>query len=209
MQICSCKSCGIKVADFQAVLIDHIYKPTLDFNRAADFDSPVVRNLAVQIASQHPGYFNFHQVCDIFDFVYRKWRYVEDPRGKEYVAYASETIRNGTRDGVIEFLAGDCDDYSALVAALLLAIGGTPRLVVRCGVEPWCHIYPEVLMGRRGSLEFDQAIAIVQDRYRVTLREDDGFEVDGQGNAWLNLDWSAPHPGGSLYNGGLLEVIYL
>ena len=47
-----------------------------------------------------------------------------------------------------EYLSGDCDDHSILMAACIRAIGGTPRLIHTKG-----HIYPEIYIGKKSDLE--------------------------------------------------------
>jgi len=44
------------------------------------------------VAGVNPGNFNLAQVCNLFDFCYEGWHYVNDPASMEYLAKASETI---------------------------------------------------------------------------------------------------------------------
>jgi len=68
-------------------------------------------------------------------------RYVKDVRGVETVQTPDVTMR---------IAAGDCDDKSTLVAALLESIGHPVRFVA-IGFKPddYVHVYPETLIGKR------------------------------------------------------------
>ena len=61
---------------------------------ACDYSNSIVRNKAVQIAGQNEGTYNLGQVCNIFDFCYNNWKYVNDPRSSEIIEYASNTDSN-------------------------------------------------------------------------------------------------------------------
>jgi len=72
----------------------------------------------------------------LYGFVKSRIRFVNDPLGVETVQEPAVTLRLG---------AGDCDDHSALMAALARAIGVPARFVV-IGADPehFRHIYPEL-----------------------------------------------------------------
>lgn len=146
---------------------------------ACDYDNSTVRNNAVALVSISPGPFNLGQVCDIFDFCYMNWSYVNDPITRDYYAKASETLRNG--------LNGDCDDFAILMCSLILAVGGEARISFAYN-EKDGHAFAEVNMGTTNrSVAKDYLIA----RYgNVGLN----YKEEG-GNWWLNLDWSGRYPG--------------
>lgn len=98
--------------------------------RAIDASAPATRSLAVRVASTAQGSFRVEQVAQLWTYVRGRWKYVNDPRGREYFATASETIANE--------LAGDCDDFPITLVTLVTlvgAIGGDARLVMMDGPE--------------------------------------------------------------------------
>jgi transglutaminase-like putative cysteine protease len=79
------------------------------------------------------------EVCALFDFVRRRIRYTRDIWGIELL----HTARR-----MLELRAGDCDDMTILLGAMLLSTGHPVRLVL-AGYRPakphgYTHIYPEV-----------------------------------------------------------------
>jgi transglutaminase-like putative cysteine protease len=79
------------------------------------------------------------EVCALFDFVKRNVRYTRD-------IFRVELLHSARR--MLELRAGDCDDMTILLGAMLLATGHPVRLVL-AGFKPdrphaYSHIYPEV-----------------------------------------------------------------
>jgi len=79
------------------------------------------------------------EVKALFDFVRHRIRYVRD-------IWRVETLHMARR--VLELKAGDCDDMTILLGAMLLSTGHPVRLVL-AGFRPtrphvYTHIYPEV-----------------------------------------------------------------
>lgn len=156
---------------------------------ACDYRNNVVRSKAAQIASQSAGNFNIGQVCDIFDYCYNNWKYVNDPndRGSDYYQKASNTIKNG--------LTGDCDDFAILMASMLLSVGGDVR-VNGAYTESSGHAFTEINLGKTDIKIFADYI-----RARYDFTSSVWYRKDSEGNGWLNLDWWAKHPGGEYYEG--------
>ena len=154
---------------------------------AADYDDPLVRNTAVQIAGQHPGRLNLGQICDLWDYAMERWKYVNDPPNQEYLAKASESISNDR--------AGDCDDFAVLNLALVTAIGAEARISFVYG-DRGGHAFTEVLL-----YQDDQQITLASDylRARYQTHQLPGLRVADDGAVWLNLDWFADHPGGDYF----------
>lgn len=78
-------------------------------------------------------------------------RYLQDVTDVETVQTPAKTIESG---------AGDCDDKSTLLAALLESIGHPTRFMA-IGFEPdvFCHVYVETLIGTRWiPLETTEAV---------------------------------------------------
>jgi len=145
-----------------------------------DYTNPIVRDLAVRLASKYPGERNIMQVQAIYEYVYRNWKYVSDPRGFEYYAYASETIRNN--------FAGDCDDYAILMSALVKAVGFSPRIIIACDKSS-CHAYPEVYIGKGSTCE--EITNSLAKKFKDTVY----YHTTSSGECWLSLDWTSNHIG--------------
>jgi transglutaminase-like putative cysteine protease len=146
-----------------------------------DYQNPTVRNLAVKLASKYPGERNIMQLQAMYSYVNSRWRYVADPQGFEYFAYASETIKNN--------FAGDCDDYAILMAALGEAAGFRMRILFGCS-EDECHAYPEAYLGsERHAKELLKSLT-------VAFKDTVYYSRDGNGGYWLSLDWTSSHIGG-------------
>lgn len=166
---------------------------------AIDPSSPTTRNLAARVASADSGPFHVGQVASIWAHVRGEWQYVNDPRGNEYFATASESIEN-------EF-AGDCDDYSIVLVSMIQAIGGDARVVMSDG-EAGGHAYAEVCVPG----EPEEVIAALRTHYRRarprrTIRSVH-FRRDPTCGLWLNLDWSAQQPGGPYSREAWAVAIY-
>lgn len=154
--------------------------------KACNYTNSNVRNKAVSIAGQNPGNFNIGQVCDIFDYCYSNWKYVNDPRGQEIIEYASNTLFNG--------LNGDCDDFAVLVCSMVLSIGGEARISYAYNRNDG-HAFTEVNIGKTGVEDY------LIKRYKDEFQNEGVWtRTDQQGNKWLNLDWFAKHPGGKYYD---------
>jgi hypothetical protein len=175
---------------------------TTTFAQAVDYKNPTVRNLAVSIVPE--GQYNISQVCAIFDYLNSKWKYVNDPNGFNYVAKGSESIYNN--------FSGDCDDYAVLMAAMIASIGGTPRIILAWN-ETSGHAYPEVFLGNQTNMEACKNS--IRSYYQNGFQQLFGIQSigiihchgDGNGNYWLNLDYSAQHPGGIYYQATKMIVI--
>lgn len=159
---------------------------------AIDASNPVTRDLAVRVASTDDGPFHVEQVARIWKHVRLGWRYVNDPRGGDYYARASETIANE--------LAGDCDDFAILISAMIEAIGGRTRVVIMDGAAGG-HAYPEVCIdgppnevsqkiARFYRRSWDRRLGARPTQTRIHYRSDASCPV------WLNLDWNTNVIGG-------------
>jgi transglutaminase-like putative cysteine protease len=106
------------------------------FKRAIDIKMPTTIDLARQLAKKYPGPYDINQICAIYEYLVAQWKYVDDPRGIEYIAPASISAKN---------LAGNCEDFAALMAALIESIGGQSRILIASSQKEW-HAYTEVFM---------------------------------------------------------------
>lgn len=162
---------------------------------ACDYNLPYTKTFANKLAGRSPGNYNIGQVCEIFDYCYNKWSYVNDPADSEYVARASETIASS--------LTGDCDDFAVLLASCILAIGGRP--CINTGYNSGGgHAFTEVDIS--GFNEDDVKKEI---RKRFSAYSIDNLATRRDGNhVWLNLDWQASYPGGRYYDCSLSRNAY-
>ncbi|GAB4195771.1 MAG: hypothetical protein OHK0013_02300 [Sandaracinaceae bacterium] len=183
-----------------------------EIRAAIDSADPTTRNLAVQVASTDDGPFRVEQVARIWKHVRLAWRYVNDPRGGDYYARASETIAND--------FAGDCDDFAIVIAAMVEAIGGRARIVIMDGPEGG-HAYPEVCIdgppnevsqkiARFYRRSWDRRLGARPTQTRIHYRSDASCPV------WLNLDWTTNVIGGpyseerfavAVYSDGTTETL--
>lgn len=152
---------------------------------ACDYDSPTVRNNSAALVSESPGSFNIGQICDIFDFCYTNWSYINDPMTSDYFSKASETLRNG--------LNGDCDDFAILVCSMIISIGGEARINFAYDDNSG-HAFTEVNIGSKNRNEVSKYIRARYGHSEMWHRE------DGSGNWWLNLDWQGNHPGAKYWS---------
>lgn len=103
--------------------------------------SPAVRAAAVQITRGLRQKDYLAEARAVHEWVRDQVRYVRDVAGVE-------TLH--TADRLLTDRAGDCDDKSVLIAALLGSIGHRLRFVaVGFGRQGFAHVYPEALIGGR------------------------------------------------------------
>lgn len=170
--------------------------------KAIEFDNPRVRNFAVSATSKHfrniKGYKEYRQIIQcfaIFKEIQSKWNYVNDPKNREYIATASESLQH---------FSGDCDDHSIIMAASVRAIGGTPRLI-----HTKEHMYPEMLIGTKADLEnviyLIKEVLFVKEAKGKTIH----YHIDERGQVWLNLDYTAKYPGGPFMSEEILGELTL
>ena len=167
---------------------------------AVDFQSPQVRNFALATTSKHfknvkkSGEVRTMIQCfAVFKEIRNNWNYVNDPKGSEYIADASESLQH---------FSGDCDDHAILMAACIKAVGGTPRIIHTGG-----HLYPEMLIGTQKELEtatyFIKEILFASESYNQQIH----YHIDERGQIWLNLDYTATYPGGRFMSEEILGVL--
>ena len=169
---------------------------------AVEYQNPKIRDFAIMAINKHfkhvKGYYENWTIIQsfaIFKEINSRWNYVSDPKGHDYIAKATESVK---------YLSGDCDDHSIFMAACIKSIGGTMRLIHTKG-----HIYPELLIGTKKDLEhINYAIKKV-----LFPMESKGkpinYHIDERGNIWLNLDYTAKYPGGPFMNEEILGALTL
>lgn len=169
---------------------------------AIEYDNPKVRNFALLATTKYfrnvKGYSEYRrqiQSFAVFKEIQRRWNYVSDPKGEEYIATATESL--------IHF-SGDCDDHAILMAACVRAVGGTPRLIHTGG-----HIYPEVLIGNKTDLEAINYLIKEVLFKQESKGKEIHYHIDERGQIWLNLDYTATYPGGPFMSEEILGALTL
>jgi hypothetical protein len=113
---------------------------------------PLVRELALNILLAHkikPNHYK-DEAMAIARYVKAKVRYVRDIHGVETL-YDPLTLIDKIKRGVAQ---ADCDDYSTLIATLLLSIGHQPFFKIvkyEHGSGPWNHVYVVVFEKNPGE----------------------------------------------------------
>lgn len=169
---------------------------------AIEYQNPRIRNFAIMATSKHfrdvKGYYEIYTIIQsfaVFKEINSRWNYVSDPKGRDYIAKATESL---------QYLSGDCDDHSVFMAACIKSIGGTTRLIHTKG-----HIYPELYIGTQKDLEqINYAVKKVlfpAESKNQTLN----YHIDERGDVWLNLDYTAKYPGGPFMNEEILGALTL
>lgn len=169
---------------------------------AVEYQNPKVRDFAIMAISKnfkntkgYPNQRNLIQCFAVFKEINSRWLYVNDPKDREYIAKATESLR---------YFSGDCDDHSILMAACIKAIGGTPRLIHTGG-----HIYPEILIGTKNDLEtvnyLIKKVLFPEESKGQSIH----YHIDERGQIWLNLDYTAKYPGGPFMSEEILGALTL
>lgn len=169
---------------------------------AVEYQNPKIRNFALMAINKHfknvKGYYDYATIIQsfaVFKEINSRWNYVSDPKGHDYIAKATESI---------QYLSGDCDDHSVLMAACIKSIGGTTRLIHTKG-----HIYPELLIGTKKDLERIN-YAIKKVLFPIESKNKPiNYHIDERENIWLNLDYTAKYPGGPFMNEEILGALTL
>lgn len=164
----------------------------------ANFNDPTVRNFAVKHSLESfDGSFDKYQMVarelSLFKYINHNFKYVPDPKDNEYYATPRETIQNG--------LGGDCDDHALLMGSCMEAIGAQARVVVIKG-----HMYPELFVG--GKADFQKFETAVRELF-ADQHVDRIYYHEHAGQYWVNLDYSAPYPGGPYLNNEVYLVANL
>jgi hypothetical protein len=150
-----------------------------------DYRDSVVRNFAVANSLKffdeyYPKFGPIVRAFSLFKYINNNFKYVADSERDEYFATPRETILNG--------LGGDCDDHSILMVSALQAIGVHARMVLTEG-----HLYPEIFCGDEKN--FDRINTAIMTLFNKEVKGNIYYHEEN-GEYWLNLDYSAKHPGG-------------
>lgn len=92
---------------------------------------PAIRELAMRIVQGVPEKDYFSEGDALFSWVRDNVRYVRDVRGVETLQWPRKTL---------EYMQGDCDDQSILLASLIESIGGRARFIA-VGPRPGFYVH--------------------------------------------------------------------
>lgn len=153
------------------------------------FNDSAIRNFAVKhsttyFTDTYSKYGPTARYLSVFKYINSKFKYVPDPKKREYYATPTETIENG--------LSGDCDDHTILMISALGSIGAKTRMVL---TED--HVYPELYCANKQ--EFLQLQTAIMDLFEKDHPQGLYFREENEAY-WINLDYSAPYPGGPYTN---------
>jgi hypothetical protein len=161
-----------------------------------NYKDSVVRNFAVTHSLDYfDEYYNKYgsvvRLLSLFRYINKNFKYVSDAQKDEYYATPRETIENK--------LGGDCDDHTILMISTMKAIGAKCRMVLTVD-----HVYPEIHCGTKESF-------LLMQNAIVNLFADQNFSGlyyrEENGQYWLNLDYSARHPGGPYVDNKAYAVV--
>ncbi len=179
-----------------------------EINQKIDRGNDLVRDEGLRLIGNRSGPQRIDQICSIYDQVVENWTFASDWRGLEQFQYSNYTLRKGMEFGT--YGKGDCDDFSILLASLIEAVGGTPRIIFAHG-QGGGHAYAEVYLGKRNDKDVSRMLAWLQQQYNAEIN----YHVDQESNdVWLNMDWwkdvgGANHPGGPFYQATEHIPIYI
>lgn len=167
-----------------------------DIRDKMSYQDSVVRNFSVLHSLDYfdDAYAKYGQnvrFLSLFRYIRTRFKYVPDAKRDEYFATPRETILNG--------MGGDCDDHAILMASCMRAIGAITRIVIIRG-----HAYPELFCGDKKDFE-EMKTAILQLFNDPPIENLYFHEYNGQ--YWINLDYTAMHPGGPYLNDEVLAVV--
>lgn len=112
----------------------------------------IVRERALSIASGARERDYDGEIRALFSFVRDNVRYIRDIRGVETVQTPRKTL---------EYMQGDCDDQSVLLASLIESIGGQAQFVA-VGSMPgiYSHVYVEARTAKGQWVALDPIVRV-------------------------------------------------
>jgi len=167
--------------------------------QAVDVSNEITNDFAVRLASRFSGEYNIGQICQIYDYIVKNWKYVNDSDKMENFRTASRTIKNN--------FSGDCDDFAILLAAMIESIGGDSRVSLAFNDEDG-HAFTEVFVA--SNKENMQKVVDGINTVYGTNKFRINYTLDKDGKYWLNLDWfgKPKHPGGEYFKFNKRTIYY-
>lgn len=122
-----------------------------------------IRLRAAQSAAKagHKDYFG--QVKAVYKDFLKRWRYVRDPFGREMVTISPPFVYEYVLGGDRGIGAGDCDDATVAMGALLTSIGFPVRIATTANPNErkgntFSHVFPQVLIPGFGWITVDPVV---------------------------------------------------
>ncbi|MDR2410683.1 MAG: transglutaminase-like domain-containing protein [Bacteroidales bacterium] len=192
------KSMEVDVKPSETAIFPHI---TLQqrIQQKVNYEDSTVRVFAVKSSLLYfdEYYPKYRQICRQFSllkYIKENFKYVSDPSNFDYFAPPQESIK---------LMAGDCDDYSILLASVLKAIGANVRIV-------WApkHVYPELYCGNK--MEFEKYVNAIYTFFEQEVKTKQiYYRMDKNGNYWINIDYTDVYPGSVYHSNEVLSIIYI
>ncbi len=169
------------------------------FDSRVEPENSKVHEKALVLVAKYPGDRTIDQISSIYEYLKDGWHYVGDPRGVNNFFWANETLNVGEEANCVG--VGDCGDFAILMSALIESIGGTTRIILASNNTTGGHAYAEVYLGLLNdpNSQVNNNIDWLKQKFD-TDKIYTHLDTDTR-DVWLNLDWSADHPGGSFYPG--------
>jgi hypothetical protein len=164
-----------------------------------NYRDSTVRTFAVKHSLMYfdEYYPKYRQICRQFSllkYIKMNFKYVSDPSDFDYFAPPQESIN---------LMAGDCDDYSILMASVLKSIGADVRII-------WAprHVYPELYCGDKAS--FEKYVSAIYTLFEHEIgKKQIYYRIDKNGNYWINIDYTNLYPGSVYHSNEVLSIIYI
>lgn len=172
-----------------------------DIISSVDYNNPKVKQFSNKASIAHftEGEDKlYHQYGDIiryfsvFKTINKEWKYVSDPADTEHFAKASESLTS---------MAGDCDDYSILMASCIKAVGGQSRIVWVKG-----HAFPVVLVAS-DKYEFKLKVKPLLKELFTDVYGNKFGVIQNEEGIWLNFDYTKKYPGGPFLQKDIIKLI--
>lgn len=153
-------------------------------NDLIDPDDPRVRELADQVSEGLGDEYNLYWIASLFDWVIDELDYRSDPSEGDEWAPPGETC---------DSMAGDCEDYSILIASVVEHWGGNAQFYIITK-----HAFAAVYLGLR-TMDVNAVVDALDSYYGTSARY--SWFVDDLGY-WIIADGtSSQYLGGLPYNG--------
>jgi transglutaminase-like putative cysteine protease len=127
-----------------------------------------IRNLSAGIAATAPRKNFPAQARKIWDYFLKRWKYVKDPWGMETVTVNPRAVynlvmgHNGGVGGPGGLGAGDCDDSTVGLGAMMMSVGFPVRIATTAppgapGIG-FTHVFPQVAIPGYGWVTMDPVL---------------------------------------------------
>ena len=92
------------------------------------------------------------------------------------------------------------------MAACIQAVGAKSRIILSCDSNSG-HAYPELYLGSRNNAQ--TAFFLITKLFPEARDAEFKYHQDGNGDYWLNMDYTAHYPGGKFLQDSIVTIINL